>query len=203
MRALKLSVPSRWPRIELADGALPPANLGGEQYAVLVPGASNGAAKRWPARHWAALGDQISSEMGLSVVLSGGASERTLAQSIVDEMSQPTVNLSGETSLAGLAPLLGGARLVVAGDTGPLHLAAALRRPVVGIFGPTDPMNTGPLGDAARVVRLGLGCSPCYDLISPADCKLPDRSTPCMWGLTPLQVMTAIRDVLEISTPDG
>ena len=94
-----------------------------------------------------------------------------------------------------------GARVVVAGDTGPLHLASAVGTPVVGVYGPTDPRNTGPLGLGAHVVRLGIGCSPCYDLTGPAECKLPDRSVACMWGLSPDRVFESVAAVVRRPTP--
>jgi ADP-heptose:LPS heptosyltransferase len=116
---------------------------------------------------------------------------------VTNGMDVPAVNLAGRTSVDELMPLLAGAAVVVAGDTGPLHLAAALGAPTVGIYGPTDPVNTGPCGTRTAVVRLGLSCSPCYDLRSPADCKLPDRSVACMWGISPERVFEAVAALLD------
>jgi len=173
-------------------------------YAVIVPGASNGSAKRWPARHWAVVGDHLASERGLEIVLAGAASERALAAEVANAMSAPLTNRVGTTSIGELRGLLAGAALVLAGDTGPLHLASALGRPVVGVYGPTDPTNTGPLASTAAVVRLGLACSPCYDLRSPADCKLPDRSIACMVNLEPARVLAAVDSVLAaVASADG
>jgi ADP-heptose:LPS heptosyltransferase len=119
-----------------------------------------------------------------------------LVGAVAGAVSVPCTDLAGRTSTEELFSLLAGAELVVAGDTGPLHVASALGTPVVGIFGPTDPTNTGPLAVRSEVVRLGIACSPCYDLRSPADCKLPDRSAACMWGLAPEAVLAAIGRVL-------
>jgi len=170
---------------------------------VLVPGASNGAAKRWPSAHWSALADWLHDERGLRIVLSGTAAERELARAVARGMRAPSDNLAGETTLDELAQLLAGAAVVVAGDTGPLHLAAALGAPVVGIYGPTDPANSGPRVERSAVVRLGLSCSPCYDLRSPADCKLPDRSMPCMWGITPERVYAAVDRLFDRTQPSA
>jgi ADP-heptose:LPS heptosyltransferase len=142
------------------------------------------------------LGDGLAADLGLTLVIAGGASERALAQGILDIVAAPAANLAGRTSLEDLICLLAEAEVVVAGDTGPLHLAAALGTPVVGIYGPTDPANTGPLSERAEVVRLGVACSPCYDLRTPADCKLPDRSTICMTDLAPPRVFAAVTRVL-------
>ena len=165
-------------------------------YAVLVPGATNGAAKRWPASKWAELADRLVSEWHLDVIWSGSSVEAALVRAIQDQMATPSLNLAGKTSIDDLMALLAGARVVVAGDTGPLHLAAALGRPVVGIFGPTDPVSSGPRSEDAAVVRAGLPCSPCYDMRTPADCKLPDRGMPCMWNVGSNQVLAAIGSVL-------
>jgi lipopolysaccharide heptosyltransferase II len=172
------------------------ASLPDGPYAVIVPGASNGSAKRWPAAHWSALAERLAHEQQLGIVLVGAASERTLTEDVARRISVPSCNLAGATSVRDLLEVLGGAAIVLAGDTGPLHVAAALGRPVVGVYGPTDPSNTGPLAAQSAVVRLGLACSPCYDLRSPADCKLPDRSAPCMWGLGPERVYAEARRLL-------
>jgi len=178
------------PPILAASAGAPPPVSG--RYAVLVPGASNGAAKRWPAPLWTKLAARIARELDLTIVLSGSASERHLAEVVAAPLTPPPVIVAGGTSVEDLPSLLAGAEVVVAGDTGPLHVAAAVGTPVVGIYGPTDPRNTGPLGQSARMVRLGIGCSPCYDLASPADCKLPDRSVACMWGLSADRVFESV-----------
>ena len=71
-------------------------------------------------------------------------------------------NACGRTTLRQLAALISGARIVITGDSTPMHLAAALGRPLVALFGPTNPRRTGPYGRMADVVRLELDCSPCY-----------------------------------------
>lgn len=174
-------------------GLIPP-------YVVLLPGASNGSAKRWPPRYWAELAELVERESQLSVVLCGTAADRVLLPAgAVSEGRQ--VNLLGRTSVEELVAVLGGAEAVIGGDTGPLHVAAALGRPVIGMYGPTDPDNTGPRGARSQVLRAGLPCSPCYDLRSPAECKLPDRSVACMWGVKPRQVLAAVLDAAATARP--
>lgn len=193
------AAPTAGERTKIGE-ATRPLNGSGSQpppYAVLVPGASNGTAKRWPPPHWAALGDRLVRERGLTVVVTGSAAERGLAGAVVGAMTEEARNLAGSTSIDELRSLLAGATVVISGDTGPLHLASALGRPVVGIYGPTGPANTGPLAPAAAAVRLGLSCSPCYDLRGPAECKLPDRSVACMRDLRPERVFAAVSEVLD------
>ncbi|HLH24970.1 MAG TPA: lipopolysaccharide heptosyltransferase II [Chloroflexota bacterium] len=168
----------------------------GERYLVLHPGASNGSAKRWPATAWGQLAHAAARELGLRVVLSGGAGERALVAAVAAGARASAVPLVG-TSLLELAALLAGAEAVVSGDTGPLHVAAALGRPVLGIYGPTDPVQTGPLGARAAVVRRPVPCGPCYDLRAPAECKLPDGAHVCMRELQPDTVLAALLDLLR------
>lgn len=195
--ARRLGIQAASERPALASGNRMTGTSGARPYAVIVPGASNGSAKRWPAVHWAALGDTLAERQGLEIVLSGAPSEHALAEDVASAMHRPARNVAGSTSMEELMDLLYGAAIVVAGDTGPLHVAAALGRPVVGLFGPTDPVNTGSLAQNGGVVRIGLACSPCYDLRSPADCKLPDRSIRCMWELTPSLAYAAVERVLD------
>lgn len=196
VRALGLTVGAGQPCLSVPTPNAQPLTPN-RPYVVLVPGASNGSAKRWPAPYWSQLGARLANERQLAVVVTGSAAERGLVESVARDLGGEATALAGRTSIAELAEVLAGAALVVAGDTGPLHLAAALGTPVVGIYGPTDPTNTGALSGHSAVLRLGLPCSPCYDLRGPAECKLPDRSVACMWGLTPDRVFEAVCELLE------
>jgi ADP-heptose:LPS heptosyltransferase len=132
--------------------------------------------------------------------VTGSEGERALVAEVV-QAAGPAALASVGASLVELAALLARAEAVLAGDTGPLHLAAALGRPVVGIYGPTDPAETGPLSDWAAVVRRPVACGPCYDLRGPADCKLPDQATVCMRELAPEAVLAALFGVLGRHSP--
>lgn len=176
-------------RALLARHGLPP----GQPYLVIHPGAGNGAAKRWLPARWAAVADRLRDELGLAVLLTGASSERSLTAAVRAAMHGPAIDLAGATPLPLLTALLAGARLVLGGDTGPLHLAAALGVPTVSVFGPTDPAHYAPLGPRARVARRVVPCGPCYDLSRPADCRLPDRSALCMALVGPEEVLAAAR----------
>lgn len=127
-----------------------------QPFAVLLPG-TNWPTKRWPVEHFAALVEPLRQRFGLSSVVAGGPEDVTLAQRIPG-----AVNLAGKTTLRQLVALLERAAIVVANDSGPMHIASALGRPMVALFGPTNPVRTGPYGRESTVVRLGLPCSPCY-----------------------------------------
>lgn len=129
-----------------ADGILPPD---GRQRAVLInPGAGWGA-KRWPTERYAAVAQGLI-DRGCRVLVNAGPGEERLAEAIVQSAAGATA-LSG--TLSQLIALTRRIALCIAGDTGPLHLACALGRPVVGIYGPTDPSRNGPFGTRFRVLR--------------------------------------------------
>ena len=157
---------------------------------VIHAGAVNGGAKRWPAEKWAALARDVRERAGANVVLTGGAADREIASEVVERSGGAAISLAGQTSLDELAELLRRADVVAGGDSGPLHLAAALNRPVVGIFGPTDPAVHGPALPAApvRIYRKDLPCSPCYSLAATAECPLGD---PICMRLVPAREVAA------------
>lgn len=131
--------------------------LGGAgRYAVLMPG-TNWLTKRWPADRFGQLGEMLERRLGLRAVLAGGPDALALAPHLPSAL-----NLAGKTDLKGLVALLEGASLVVANDSGPMHIAAALGVPLVAVYGPTNPVRTGPFGRMDSVIRLDMPCSPCY-----------------------------------------
>jgi lipopolysaccharide heptosyltransferase I len=128
----------------------------GTKYAVLLPG-TNWATKRWPVEKFARLVAPLREQFGLDVAVAGGRDVEELAV----RMPEAT-NLVGRTNLRQLVALLDRAALVVANDSGPMHIAAALGRPLVTMYGPTNPVRTGPYGRPDTVLRLDIPCSPCY-----------------------------------------
>ena len=159
------------------------------------PGAANGAAKRWLPERWAHVADTLAGD-GVQIALLGSVDERPLVERVAAAMRRPALRLDGATRTPGeLAAVLAQCHVVAAGDTGPLHLAVALGRPVVAIHGPTDPQLTGPVpGARAHVLRIAIPCSPCYNLRVPADCPL--GHTLCMHLLPAEQAVTAIKAML-------
>lgn len=115
---------------------------GHARYAVLNPGAA-WPNKRWPPERFGALASVLWQRHGLVSLVTWGPSEQALAESIVGA-SDGAARLAPPTSVADLAALMAGAALVVSGDTGPLHIAAAMGAPIVGLFGPTWPERNGP-----------------------------------------------------------
>ncbi|RLT36668.1 MAG: hypothetical protein DWI69_05100 [Chloroflexi bacterium] len=176
-------------------------------YVVLHPGATNGSAKRWPITSWQAIAKSLVSS-GRTIVIVGGPEDRDLGQQISDEVvgqgpdprkSLPATawgdvcDLTGLTTVRDLIAILANARVVVTGDSGPLHVAVAVGTPVVAIHGPTDPAVCGPIvttPDRAIILGATLACRPCYTLARIADCPLGHAI--CQDLITPRQVLTAI-----------
>jgi len=98
---------------------------------------------------------------GLAVCLVGSDDDRAVCAEVA-ELAPSAVNLAGETTLSELAALIRRSTICVGNDSGPMHFAVALDRPVVSIFGPTDPVWAGPYRRRDAVIRADLPCSPCY-----------------------------------------
>jgi heptosyltransferase-2 len=133
------------------------------------PGASYGSAKRWLSDRYASLLDELIEHDEAAVVIFGSANEIAIAQSIQSTMRHPPVILSGRTRLAELIAMIACCNLFITNDSGPMHLAAALRVPTLAIFGPTDAIATGPMSPSAVVLNKSVECSPCLLRECPID----------------------------------
>lgn len=143
------TLPARFPLLPVDTEAERKAKFYSEPIVLLNPGAGWGA-KRWPADRYAAVAGRLFNR-GYSVMVNSGPGEDSLASDInilSNGAAEPV-----ESSIAELIALTRRAALVIGGDTGPVHLASALDKPVVGIFGPTDPARNGPFGGRFRVLR--------------------------------------------------
>ncbi|MGH2447626.1 MAG: glycosyltransferase family 9 protein [Chloroflexota bacterium] len=166
-----------------------------DRLVVIHAGSTNGSAKRWPAPRWGEFAARMSTA-GAKVVLVGAGSDAELADIVVQTSGGVARSLVGRTGIGELLAILDRADLVVGGDSGPLHLAVALGRPVLALYGPTDVRVHGPSHPVAptRIERLDLPCSPCYSLAAMADCPLGDPI--CMRQIPVDQVSAAALEVL-------
>jgi ADP-heptose:LPS heptosyltransferase len=180
-------------RLAAMDAAL--ASLDARDPIVLHPGVSAfGALKAWPARRWGALAARLSARW--PVLVSFGPGEDDLARTVVQSSGSVGVRLAPACdAVESLSALLARARAVVAADTGPLHLAAALNRPVVGLYGAKDSRRFGPASASgrARVVHADAWCAPCERRRCPA--------TTCMQALDEVRVERALLELLEPAVP--
>ncbi len=142
-------------RRTLCENGLP----AGTPYVVIVPG-TNWQTKNWPADRFGQVAAGLRQRLGLRAVVVGTAGQRAMAEEI--RRQEPTaIDMCGESTLAELAAVIEGARLVVANDSGPLHMADALDVPLVGVFGPTRAEVVGPLRRTEGVIRADLPCLGC------------------------------------------
>lgn len=153
--------------------------------AALCPGAEYGPAKRWPVPHFAELARRLS-ERGYQVWLIGSAKDAGIGGQIADASGGAGRNLCGSTSLNEAVDLLSCAALVVSNDSGLMHVAAALDKPLIALYGSSSPAYTPPLSRQARILKLDLPCSPCFR----RECPLGHFN--CMTQLSPQQVLDAI-----------
>ncbi len=148
---------------------------------VFCPGAEYGSAKRWPPHYYAELSQRLHAQ-GYAVWLIGSPKDKDVADKIVALGNQQVINLCGNTDLAEAIALMACADLVVSNDSGLMHIAAALNRPLLAIFGSSSPQFTPPLSERAQVLKLDLPCSPCFK----RECPLGHFD--CMLKLTPKEV---------------
>ncbi|HEX6796759.1 MAG TPA: glycosyltransferase family 9 protein [Ktedonobacterales bacterium] len=192
---------------EQLRGARRRTGAGGPLVAIHA-GARNGQAKRWPPERIAALAERLVRELDALVVLTGAPSERVLAEAVLRRCEAPVADLVGRTDLPRLVALLAASDVLVTGDSGPLHVAGAVRTPVVALHGPTDPALSGPTAPDAIVLRHALWCAPCYDASATAECRFSNPV--CMKGIAPDAVFAAVvrqlrrrgRELPRILTPD-
>jgi heptosyltransferase-2 len=134
--------------------------------AVICPGAEYGPAKRWPAEYFADLAAKLGGS-GYSVWIMGSEADRPVARSILESRPGSAIDLCGKTDLASAIDLIAVAHVVISNDSGLMHIASALDRPLVALFGSSSPKHTPPRTPKARVQYLAIECSPCFERICP------------------------------------
>lgn len=153
--------------------------------AALCVGAEFGPAKRWPAEHFAALARHLTT-MGWQCWLVGSEKDKAIADGVLQAEPGVAVNLCGATSLDEAVDLLASADAIVANDSGLMHVAAALDKPLIALYGSSSPAFTPPLSSHARIMKREIVCSPCFA----RECPLGHFK--CMRELMPSDVADAI-----------
>ena len=152
----------------------------------LCVGAEYGPAKRWPAAHFASLARRLAAE-GLAAWLLGSPNDAPIGEEIETLAPGASVNLVGRTDLGEAVDLVAAAAGVVSNDSGLMHVAAALDRPMVALFGSSSPAATPPLSGRAAILSLGLACSPCFER------RCPLGHLKCLNDLSPERVWAALK----------
>ena len=156
--------------------------------AVFCPGAEYGPAKRWPVAYFAEIAQRLH-QQGYAVWLIGSGKDRTVSEEINQLAGGHALNLCGSTGLDDAIALLSCAQLVISNDSGLMHLAAALDKPMLALFGSSSPQFTPPLSAQAHVVKLDIECSPCFK----RECPLGHFN--CMVQLTPDLVWKKLQQI--------
>lgn len=151
----------------------------------MMPGAEYGPAKQWPLPHFATLARELV-ERGYEVWVLGSAKDAPAGEAIATEAGSGVVNLCGRTELGDAVDLLGLAAAAVTNDSGLMHVAAALDRPLVAVYGSSTPDHTPPLSDRVAVRYLRLECSPCFKRVCPLG------HTRCLKDITPASVLAEL-----------
>ncbi len=132
----------------------------------LCPGAEFGPAKQWPAKHFAALA-KTQAKMGWQVVLLGSKADQSICAEINRLSGENGIDISGKTSLLEVIDVLSLADYVVSNDSGLMHIAAALHRPLVAIYGSSSPDFTPPSSDNHHIAQKQMSCQPCFKRVCP------------------------------------
>ncbi len=177
----------KWPG---AFVCYPSSTIRHPQLIVFQPGA-RWANKCWPAEHFSELIGLLAGKFPAArFAILGGKEDHLLGEIISPVAPERCLNLCGQTSLPEMVEWIRLSDLLVTNDTGPMHAAAALGKPLVALFGPTEPRRTGPYGQLENVLRLDLPCAPC--LKSVCHFEQPEE---CLRALSPARVLAHIREL--------
>jgi len=170
---------------DMCNASLLKQNLlvGSKPILALCPGAEFGPSKCWPAEYFAEVA-RSKIKQGWQVWLFGSVKDRVIAEQIMQLTDQQCINLAGRTSLDEAIDLLSLVTSVLTNDSGLMHVAAALQKPLIALYGSTSPSFTPPLSDKARELKLNLACQPCFE----RTCRYQHYR--CMRELTPDQVLS-------------
>ncbi|HAV2277971.1 ADP-heptose--LPS heptosyltransferase RfaF [Serratia marcescens] len=200
-RADDLPQPLLWPRLQVSDEEIADTtaafNLTDSRPIVgFCPGAEFGPAKRWPHYHYAALAQRLI-ESGYQIALFGSAKDHEAGEQIRAALQEDArdfcLNLAGKTQLEQAVILIAACRAVVSNDSGLMHVAAALNKPLIALYGPSSPDFTPPLSDKARVIRLISG----YHKVRKGDAEQGYHQS--LIDIQPQQVLDALTPLLVAS----
>jgi len=157
---------------------------------VAICPASRWKTKNWPTDRFAEVAKKLQESMNASITLLGGPEDIETCRTIEDALVKPCRNLAGKTSIIEMGGILQNVDLLIANDSGPSHMAAAVNTPTLVIFGPTNPDRTRPFGDIHHVLKTAYPCQPCHS----RTCQNPD--IPCITGVKIYQVLDKATEML-------
>jgi ADP-heptose:LPS heptosyltransferase len=163
-------------------------------------GADDPKGRCWPMDRFARLGDILIGDYGAELIMVGGSAEVSVANRIASIMQNKPIILAGKTTLRQTAAVIEKCQLFISNDGGPMHIAAAVGTPVIGIFGPTDSARYGPYGENCSVVKSDLPCSPCHEPHSP---EIECQNLDCLEAISVDMVMEAASPRLHQVVSNG
>jgi heptosyltransferase-2 len=173
--SLPSSSPTLQPKLSITDQAIERVKvrlegLGNKPFYVFAPGAEYGPAKRWPSSHFAELATKIlHADVNAQIIFLGSKADDVLGQAIQDQSKamERIHNWCGVINLEEAMAVIAQSAHIISNDSGLMHIAAALSVPQIALFGSSNPKHTPPLSRQAKVIWLGLACSPCYQRSCP------------------------------------
>ena len=157
--------------------------------------------KRWPKESFASLGDMLADRINARMMIIGGEDEREYVDELISHMKHKATNLCGALTLKETAALISEMDLFVSNDSGPMHIAAGVGTPVIGIFGPTSELKNAPWpkeGVPARVIRHPMDCAPCY---APYSARIDCNHMTCLKRVTAKSAFAECMAILKNTSP--
>jgi heptosyltransferase-1 len=170
----------------------PDITVSGASPRIAISPTSRWETKNWPLERFAAVAKELQESQQATIVLLGGPDDIDACQHIESALDAPCENWAGKTTLVEMGSQLQTVDLLIANDSGPVHMAAAIGKPTLVIFGPTKPHRTGPFGEGHHVIQTSLPCQPCGQ----RTCSQPDPGVPCMTGISVTEVTKAAHAML-------
>ncbi|MES2273710.1 MAG: lipopolysaccharide heptosyltransferase II [Chlamydiota bacterium] len=149
----------------------------GQKLIGINPGAAYGTAKCWPPERYRALALELLQKSDAAIVFFGDTTTASVVKEICQGLPERAMNLAGITSLRELACLIKDCNVLITNDSGPMHIGAAFKTPIVALFGSTDERATGPYGQEAGVINKHVSCSPCFKRVCPIDFRCMKQIT--------------------------
>jgi lipopolysaccharide heptosyltransferase II len=192
------------PRLAIPDSASRAAaamlGIRADRPVVAVHPSGGREIKQWPPDRFGAVAARLArARGGAQLVLTGADADRPLGDAVRAALptDAPVIDLIGRADLVLLAAVLKAVDVLITGDTGPMHLAAAVGTPVVAVFGPSDPARYAPLARDARIVRVDLPCSPCNRIRRPP-ARCVGHTPDCLLGVGVEAVFDAAQELLAM-----
>jgi lipopolysaccharide heptosyltransferase I len=172
----------------------PDIEISGTPPRVAILPCSRWATKNWPQEHYVKVAAFLQESVAATIFLAGAETDRSACDCIAEQLPREAVNVAGRYTLAETGGLLAGVDLLIANDSGPVHMAAAVGTPAVVPFGPTSPERTGPYGENHVAIRTAETCGPCFS----RQCRR--GGMPCLYGIKPEEVQEAAVAILKKNT---